>query len=215
MDKKMTRRDFLEPLILFCVLFLPSLSLPALQALAAPKVLQFSVIPLLNHVFVYAVPALALIWYLLLRGGEKWPRPGIQDLKCAVFALLALGFIGFACAFAAHIRLLPEAPKVERPAGFAAILAALLTCVVSAYLEESYFRYYLFLHFTRGGLTVRQGALISSLLFAFCHGYEGLSGFLNALAAGFALWFLFSRFRSLHGLAWAHGAYNICALLLS
>jgi len=47
------------------------------------------------------------------------------------------------------------------------------------------------------------------VLFSLCHVYEGPWGILNAVLAGIILSLLFIRFRSLHGIAWAHGAYNI------
>jgi hypothetical protein len=56
--------------------------------------------------------------------------------------------------------------------------------------------------------------LMSSVSFAYCHRYEGLFGVANALLAGLFLFFLFNTrksgngMRTLHALAFAHGAYN-------
>ncbi|MDR1949246.1 MAG: CPBP family intramembrane metalloprotease [Spirochaetaceae bacterium] len=46
------------------------------------------------------------------------------------------------------------------------------------------------------------------ILFSLCHLYEGFWGVLNALFAGVLLALVFRRYRSLHGIAWAHGLYN-------
>jgi membrane protease YdiL (CAAX protease family) len=51
--------------------------------------------------------------------------------------------------------------------------------------------------------------VFSTFLFSLCHIYEGPGGFINSILAGILLSALFIRYRSLHGVAWAHGAYNI------
>jgi membrane protease YdiL (CAAX protease family) len=45
--------------------------------------------------------------------------------------------------------------------------------------------------------------------------YEGPWGFLNAALAGTALAFVFLRYGSLHGIALAHGLYNLFAYALA
>jgi membrane protease YdiL (CAAX protease family) len=47
------------------------------------------------------------------------------------------------------------------------------------------------------------------LLFSVCHLYEGPWGFLNAAISGILLAFIFLRYRSIHGIALAHGLYNV------
>jgi len=83
------------------------------------------------------------------------------------------------------------------------------SCVCTGYLEESYFRYYLLTRlenlFTKDAFRIA----ISTFFFSLCHMYEGPWGILNAVLAGVLLSVLFVRYRSLHGVAWAHGAYNI------
>jgi membrane protease YdiL (CAAX protease family) len=51
--------------------------------------------------------------------------------------------------------------------------------------------------------------LFSTVLFSLCHIYEGPWGILNAVLAGIFLSVLFNRYRSIHGIAWAHAAYNM------
>ncbi|MFP3041644.1 CPBP family intramembrane metalloprotease [Treponema primitia] len=91
----------------------------------------------------------------------------------------------------------------------------ILSCLSTGYLEESYFRFYLFTRFKQGGVSPVKAMIVSSILFALCHVYEGPLGALNALLAGLLLFFIFSRRRSLHGIAWAHGAYNIFVYVMA
>ena len=64
------------------------------------------------------------------------------------------------------------------------------------------------------GLGPHRAILISTLLFASCHIYEGPWGFLNAALSGIVLAYVFLRFRSLHGIAIAHALYNIVVYAL-
>jgi membrane protease YdiL (CAAX protease family) len=84
-----------------------------------------------------------------------------------------------------------------------------LSCLSTGYLEESYFRYYLLGKLEDFGLSPLVSILMGVLLFSFCHLYEGPWGVLNAFLAGTLLSLIFVRFRSLHGIALAHGLYNI------
>jgi membrane protease YdiL (CAAX protease family) len=89
----------------------------------------------------------------------------------------------------------------------------ILSCLSAGYLEETYFRFYLFRQLA--GTGPAKAALVSSLLFALCHLYEGPMGMLNAFAAGLLLFYIFARRRTLHGIAWAHGGYNIFVYIMA
>jgi membrane protease YdiL (CAAX protease family) len=108
---------------------------------------------------------------------------------------------------------LPPSPIVERPAGAAAWLVIILSCISTGYLEESYFRYYLLRRFRKNGVVI-GGIILSVLLFSFCHLYEGFWGVLNAALAGILLSLVFIREDAFHGIALAHGAYNIMVYIL-
>jgi membrane protease YdiL (CAAX protease family) len=99
------------------------------------------------------------------------------------------------------------------PQGPLAVAVMILSCLGTAYLEETYFRFYLFRQLGKSGPA--KAALVSSLLFALCHLYEGPFGALNAFLAGLLLFYIFTRSRSLHGIAWAHGAYNIFVYIMA
>jgi membrane protease YdiL (CAAX protease family) len=208
---------FVEPLILYWILFLPSWGFPVPDASA----LSFSINQELSRIAVYNLPALALVLYLLFRSGRPfsplsgpWPRRG--DLVTALFTLPALAALGALVSLRGT--LFPEpvsAPELGLPHGPAAVLVMILSSLSTGYLEETYFRCYLFRRLAEGGVNLALAALVSSFLFALCHAYEGPLGALNAFLAGLLLFFIFARRRSLHGIAWAHGGYNIFVYIMA
>jgi membrane protease YdiL (CAAX protease family) len=53
------------------------------------------------------------------------------------------------------------------------------------------------------------GILVSTALFSLCHIYEGPWGVINAVLAGLFLSLIYVHYGAIHGMAWAHGLYNI------
>jgi membrane protease YdiL (CAAX protease family) len=109
----------------------------------------------------------------------------------------------------------PAQPRIETPGALVPWLVLTAASFGAGYLEESYFRAYLAIRFAEAGLGPLKGTVISAVLFSLCHLYEGPWGVLNAFLAGIFLSLVFLRKKSLHGLAWAHGAYNIAVYMLS
>jgi membrane protease YdiL (CAAX protease family) len=99
-------------------------------------------------------------------------------------------------------------PLVEAPHGFQEWAAMFLVCATTGYLEETYFRAYLFVRLEEAGLDEKKGIALSVLLFSLCHIYEGFWGVLNAALAAFVLSIAYLRRKSVHGPAWAHAVYN-------
>ncbi|MDR3162117.1 MAG: CPBP family intramembrane metalloprotease [Spirochaetaceae bacterium] len=199
-----------ESLILFGVLFLPGIG-------PGPGgVIPFSVNRELSRIFVYNIPAFALIWYLLgLTGGRRLPRPGLKDLSAAAIALPGLLAIGYCVSLTgSFLADLVPAIQVDPPGDALQWVLTAVSSLTTGYLEESYFRFYLLTRLTQGGIPPRRALLISTALFALCHIYEGFPGVLNALLAGLFLAGLFLKKPSLHSLAWAHGAYNMTVYLV-
>ncbi|MDR1073508.1 MAG: CPBP family intramembrane metalloprotease [Treponema sp.] len=101
---------------------------------------------------------------------------------------------------------------VQTPDTAAGWFVLCLLCLSAAYLEESFFRFYLSDRLKEFGFY--PAMLISSVSFAYCHLYEGVFGVVNALLAGLFLFFIFKKrksgngMRTLHALAFAHGVYN-------
>ena len=168
---------------------------------------------------VYNIPALALVWYLLLthKPLRKWGirKPGLRDVKTFVLAFPGLFVIGLG--FSLLSTLVPGVSAVaelEAPTGPIPWIALALSCLSTGYLEESFFRFYLFRKL-ENTLPLWASFFMGVILFSFCHFYEGLWGILNAAAAGILLSILFIRFKSLHGIAWAHGAYNAFVYIMT
>jgi membrane protease YdiL (CAAX protease family) len=208
---------FIEPLILYWVLFLPSWGFPSPEA----DVFAFSLRRELGRIVSYNLPSLALIWHLILRNDRPFsplpgPWPRRRDLVTALFTLPALVALGALISLLGTLFPDPvSAPETGSPQGAAAVAVMILSCLSTGYVEESFFRFYLFKRFAGGGSGPAKAALVSSLLFALCHIYEGPLGALNAFIAGLLLFYIFVRRRSLHGVAWAHGGYNIFVYLMA
>jgi membrane protease YdiL (CAAX protease family) len=236
-----------EPFILFVVLFLPGAfgrtALPAKnpefmakpaqiteippelteeiaeEAEVLPSVTAFSSLGELNRILVYNLPALALIWYLLLRREakkrERIPPLSCRDLWSLLAALPALLLTALSVSLAASIfNTVPgEAPLQSPPPRISAWIITILSCLSTGYLEESFFRYYLYKRLSLFGLDASRFILVSAALFSVCHIYEGPWGTMNACFAGLLLALIFARFRALHGIALAHGLYNLLAYI--
>jgi membrane protease YdiL (CAAX protease family) len=232
-----------EPFILFVILFLPGAFgrtafpgeipestarpaqvgevLPGLtekggeEAEILPPVTAFSPFWELNRILLYNLPALALIWYLLLypktKDRRRIPAFSCRDLWSILAALPALLLTALSVSLAASLfNAIPgEAPLGRPPARISAWILTILSCLSTGYLEESFFRYYLYRKLTLFGLDAPRFILVSTVLFSLCHIYEGPWGTMNACFAGLLLALIFTRFRALHGIALAHGLYNL------
>jgi membrane protease YdiL (CAAX protease family) len=204
---------YIETLILYIVLFVSGSAGPPAENAA------FSVSRELVRILVYNIPSLALIWYLLLKerslkGWEVSP-PRRKDLLPGLLALSALILTGFIIAgIAPFFSDIPRPPVIIPPSGVPAWIILGCSCVSTGYLEESFFRFYILSKRRELRLNNAQAALVSALSFSLCHLYEGPWGFLNATLSGIMLSFVFIRYRSLHGVALAHGLYNIFAYIL-
>jgi len=203
-----------EALILYAVLFLSGST-----GQSGGEIIAVTAGAELYRMFMYSIPALALIWYLLYRNaGFKWAalKPRIADLLAAAIALPGLIIIGFSIALLSpHFSSIPQGPRLSPPSGAATWLALAFSCIATGYLEESFFRFYLLSRREQMGLDQAKAVLVSTLLFSLCHLYEGPWGFLNAALSGTILALIFLRYRSLHGIALAHGLYNLFVYAMS
>jgi membrane protease YdiL (CAAX protease family) len=198
----------IEPLILYFVLFFPG-AIPYPQEPAA-----FSLWRELSRILLYQIPALALIWYLLIgtKPLREWgvTLPRRRDLLPGLLALPGLLLIGLTIALVIPLfDSVKNGPRIESPSLPAEWLMMILSCLVTGYLEESFFRFYLSARLEGAGLDPPKITVLSVLFFSVCHLYEGPWGTLNAILAGILLSLVFLRYRSLHGIALAHGIYNI------
>jgi len=206
---------FIEPIILYAVLFFRFLSGPVMPETP----LEFSASAEAARIVLYTGPALALVWYLLLKvkSLKEWgvTRPGKKDVIPALISLPAIVLVGFAVTAAAnHFGGLPEVPRILPPTAVAPWAILVVSIFAGAYLEESFFRFYLLSKLEGTGLGPHRIVLISTVMFAFCHIYAGPWGFVNAAISGTVLAYVFLRFRSLHGISIAHGMYNVMVFAL-
>jgi membrane protease YdiL (CAAX protease family) len=215
-QKEYTVSALFEPIILYLVLFFPSFSGVELAGAA----IHFSTNRVFSMVFTYFIPALALIWYLIIGKNSLSLNPGTlkperRDFFTFLWGLSGLVLIGAGTSFIG-VRLSPfPVSVIEVPQDVLGWIAMGLSCAGSGYLEESYFRFYLLQKMENVIPNKTFRMLFSTLLFALCHAYEGLWGIVNAVLAGFFLSMLFERNKSLHGIAWAHALYNSLVYIFS
>jgi membrane protease YdiL (CAAX protease family) len=205
-----------EALILYIVLFFSG---TAGSIINGTQKADFSIAAQIAGILLHSVPSLALIWYLILKSRrlEDWIiRPGRKDITSGFITLPCLLLIGFGTSFASSYIGGPQAQiSLSSPSNVPGWIVLFVSCICAAYLEESYFRYYLLTRNDELNLSPTSALLFSTALFAICHIYEGPWGFLNAALSGAFLCFIFLRYNSLHGTAIAHGLYNILAYIVS
>jgi membrane protease YdiL (CAAX protease family) len=205
----------LEVLIVYFVLFFPSF----LPNPASSVLITFSITQEISRIFFYNIPSSALVWYLLLKSKDRYAiKHRIRELvshraiKNALTAfvlslagLLAMGFCVSVLGSLFTSMPFSETPVIESPQEAWLVLA--VSCLSTGFLEESFFRYYILRRLKKSDIV--WAPLFSSVLFAFCHLYEGFWGVLNAFLAGFLLCFMLRRRHSLAGIICAHGVYNL------
>ena len=213
----------MEPLILYFVLFFPGVyNIPFSGAIPLSESIHFSIFRELGRTITYTLPSLALIWYLISdrRGftafaGERPKKTDIFSLSIGIPGLILIGLgISFLVLHFPDYQGLTPPPRVEAPAGGIGWAVMAVSCLLTGYLEESFFRYYLITFLERQIPNAVIRIALSTLLFSACHIYEGPWGILNAVLAGIFLSILFVRYRSLHGIACAHGCYNIFVYIM-
>ena len=216
------------PLVIYTLFFFPdSYSAQNLFASVPEPIPPFSAFDELFQIFVFYIPALALVFYFSLQHIQDSPLkksyPTGTYLKCAArimlctFCLLLIGgFTVITESFVTGTENFPAAfaPVVERPSGVLAISVMIISCIIAAYLEESFFRALLYHRLLISGLRKIPAILTASFLFAVCHAWQGVWGMSDALLSGVFLGFLFEKQKSLNIIALGHALYNIIVYLL-
>jgi membrane protease YdiL (CAAX protease family) len=208
----------MEALILFFVLFFPGIYLSGFPVAAeAVETIQFLTFRELGRTLTYTIPSIALVWYII--GKKKLSalisrRFRKKDLVAFAFGLSGLILISSGISllvsfFLYRYDFIPIPPRLEAPVNAAGWTVLVFSCLGTGYLEQSFFRYYLITKYEKSLPQIPVRVILSTFLFSICHIYEGPGGFINAVLAGILLSALFIRYKSLHGVAWAHCAYNI------
>jgi membrane protease YdiL (CAAX protease family) len=207
---------YIEALILYILLFFRGSA--ALLIGVEVDASDFSVTADIVNIITYSLPSLILIWYLTFKTKkiDIWiVKPGKKDFISFVITLPCLLFTGLIVTFiGSYIGGVPD-QTFHSPSTITewAILSA--TCLLTAYLEESYFRFYLLSKREELNLNAVSALAFSVILFSICHIYEGPWGFMNALISGTILGFIFLRYYSIHGIAFAHALYNIIIYVIN
>jgi uncharacterized protein len=208
---------YIEALILYILLFLHGSI--ALFAGSGTEPVDFSVTTELVNIFAYFIPALLLIWHLIAKTPkiELWAiKPGKKDLLSFVITFPCLFITGFfVTLIGSYISGSAENITPGLPSSATEWVLLIITCLLAAYLEESYFRFYLLTKREEFNMNAVSALVLSVILFSICHIYEGPWGFLNAVISGTILGFVFLRYNSFHGIAIAHTMYNISVYVIS
>ena len=209
-------RIYIETLVLYFVLFFSG-STGFFTIASEPG--SFSITAELVRLFVYTIPSLVLIWYLLYRSWVRktWNiRPGKKDLTPCLISLAGLLITGFLIAFVSSgIDANAAQVQLKLPSTTAGWVVLCISCISAAYLEESFFRFYILSRRDEMRLNAASALIVSVALFSICHIYEGPWGFLNSVLSGALLSFIFLRYNSLHGIAAAHSLYNIAVYAIN
>ncbi|MDR1096455.1 MAG: CPBP family intramembrane metalloprotease [Spirochaetaceae bacterium] len=151
----------------------------------------------------------------------KLPRIGRPRVKDALPFLFSLGgllltglFVWLLGRFLPFV-LPPEDFVLAKPAGVIEWAKIIVFCLLVGYWEEGFFRMYFLTVCRRAGIPKYAAVLISTLVFALCHSYEGVPGLINAGIAGVLLSCVYLKTESYHGIAAAHAAYNVLAYVLA
>jgi membrane protease YdiL (CAAX protease family) len=206
---------YFEALILYFILFLSG----STGIISSQDAAGFSSLSELARIFFYYIPSIALIWYLILKVKplRNWAIvPGKNDIISFFITLPCLILTGFAIAFISSYIGGSSGQAAAHSPGTGLEWAILsVSCMTAAYLEESFFRFYILARRDEFKLDAAPAMALSVIMFSVCHIYEGPWGFLNAAISGVILGFVFLRYRALHGIAIAHGAYNISVYIIN
>jgi len=222
---------YIEALILYILLFFSG----AAAIFTNTGATEFSIAAELIKILMYYIPSLGLIWYLIYRAKEleiavagevlnlktsfyrieqlKF-KLGKNDLISALIALPCLLITGFIITWISSVIGNTGQVTLYSPTSITQWIILCLSCIISAYLEESYFRFYLLSKRKEMNLNIPGILILSVLLFSVCHIYGGLWSFINAAICGTFLCLVFLKYNSIHGIAIAHGLYNISAFVL-
>ncbi|MCD6122257.1 MAG: CPBP family intramembrane metalloprotease [Spirochaetales bacterium] len=92
---------------------------------------------------------------------------------------------------------------------------AILFCITTGYSEEIFFRSYLLTRLKQLGSSPYVSVILSSLLFAMGHLYQGYMGYIVAAIQGVYFSVVFLKRKNIHLTALAHSLYNFTVLMAS
>ncbi len=213
----------LEPLLLFSVFFLPGYLTQFLQE-TSPD--MFESIFLNIYYIILITPQIMLTLYIiLLKPDRNLSEFDIRAFKFSDLpkALLTLGGI-LLCIIPLGLIVTIIFPETDNQLIYGAgwkfsrkelIPLVFISCMLTGYSEEIFFRAYLYKTLRKIGTGVLPAVVSVSILFGAGHIYEGYFAFAGTTIIGVFLSFVFIRTKSIHAISIGHGLYNFSVLLLS
>jgi uncharacterized protein len=177
------------------------------------------------------IAILLLILYLgsgMKTGGESKLQEVAEEYGFSNFDISLVWKTGFVCigtfAIALAASLLSLLPAVrtldylqpvqwEFP-GIRIMPLVFITCMSTGYREEMLFRSYFLTRFRHAEMGKLPALLLTAILFAAGHIYQGLPAVAATFCIGLFLGFVFLRFHNIHMIAVGHGLYNFFSLIL-
>ncbi|MBN2050498.1 MAG: CPBP family intramembrane metalloprotease [Spirochaetales bacterium] len=214
-------RFWLEPLLLFSILYLPGY---LTQTPDYNRDLFDSVSFNLLYGIITLPQILFVIYLIYRREPGAFKEYGILPFRfrdtlsstgilLCIYALMVPFFLILQLFLSpGEQALLQPGWQISRPALLPLILA---TCLLTGYSEELFFRAYLLTTLEKAGLPHSLSIFTSVLLFGLGHIYQGFLSFIGTSFIGIILTFFFIKQKNLHTIGIAHGLYNFSVLLLS
>ena len=212
-----------EPFLLFSAFFLPGYLSQGAQE-AAPDMFEST---FFNIIYITStIPQILLTVYIIvLKPGRKLSDFDLSPFRLIDIAksLLALGGIYLCIIPVGYISML-LVPEMDNPVIYGSgwqfgklnlLPLVLVSCLVTGYCEELFFRSYLFKSLQKVGTGMIPAVIITSLLFGAGHVYEGYYAFAATAVIGAFLSFIFIKTKSIHAIAIGHGLYNFSVLLIA
>jgi len=216
-----SRSEQILELIVFHLLFLPSIVLSFFFATEA-AIASFVVVAV-STIF-RDLALVSLILFFLWRNDE--PESKIGWTTRSIGRNLLLGLLLFPVVFILASLLAsllesiglsgpsPSAQQLLVPSGWAEIALAVILVLVVAVSEETIFRGYLIARYERIFENTTFAVLITTVIFAFGHGYEGVAGIVAVGFMGLVFALLFVWTRSLVAPIIIHLLNNLVAIVL-
>jgi len=210
-----------EMLLFFAAFFLPGY---AAQSLFAPPDAATNLL-MIQSVLTGVPQFLLMAWVVITAdrsASTRWGLVRIELRDLPRTALLTVGCFAVVAPFVALVALLP--PDVGRTLGrgyrwglqsATQIPIAILFGLTAGYREEFFFRSYLLGRFGELGLGMPSAVTVSTAVFCLGHLYEGPLALAVTAALGVLLSAAWLRWKNLHVVAIAHGAYNTLVLCMT
>ena len=214
------RAEIYETLLLYAVFFLPRY----LQTGSSAQLPMFESVYQNVMMLSFMIPQLLLLIFLISRKGMLHIY-GFRPFKRSDVLWSLSIFIYLWAIVALLMILLQFLPLSESTPLFAPdwqvpnVMVYPLLLIVSlatGYLEEGFFRCYLYRQARRVGAAYLPSVIAISMLFGTGHMYEGIHGVIITTAMGILLQIFYTkRVRSIHPIAIGHGLYNFSVFILA